>query len=102
MGSTLLVTSPGVYRTLLQSLLGAPGQGTQPRRVPRPAVRAHHSVLAPQALGPNKLRVLVRCVRCTKDATLCSALSPRLLLNSQEFARCVEMQLIREVFTDGR
>lgn len=86
-------------RPLLQRLLSAPRRGTQPLRVPHPAVRAHPSVLAPRALGPNKLRVLARC---TKDVTLCSALSPRLLLNSQEFAHCIEMQLIREVFADGR
>lgn len=69
---------------------------------PHPAVRAHRSALAPQALEPNKLRVLVRRLRCTKDVTLRGTLSLRLLLNSQEFARCIEMQVIREVFTDGR
>lgn len=46
----------------------------QPLRVPHPVVRAHRSVLAPQALEPNKPRVLVPALRAPhqgRDAVQC-------------------------------
>lgn len=90
MGSTLLVTSPGACQTLLQSLLSAKARSLSVRPIPWSELTAQCLLLRLWSQTSHVSRCL-RCVHRTKDVTLCSALSLRLLLNSQEFSRCIEM-----------